>query len=194
MTPDPVRDHPAGTLLIVPGPASELYRLHRGLVRVHAVDAGGDSLTLRYVKPGGFFGEEALVGGARTVFAEAVTDVAVEVLDPSALPPEVHGELSVHLADAMDWLYRALHRNATKRLRARVAADLLALRDSALAEVDDGVPVVRITHDELAASVGSVRETVTKVVGELARLGALESGYGRIRLRDEARLRVEADG
>ncbi len=189
-----IAEHPAGTLLLVPGPADALFRLHQGLVRLHAVDGEGNALTLRYVKPGGFFGEEALADRPRSVFAEAVTHVTVERLAPEALSADQRAEVAAHLAAAMDGLYRAQHRLATLRLRARVAAELLALRDSALADLGEAGPVVRITHDELASSVGSVRETVTKVVGELARLGAVDAGYGRIRLRDEARLRAVADG
>jgi CRP-like cAMP-binding protein len=190
----PLADHERGTLLLVPGPSDAVYRLHRGLVRLHAVDDEGNALTMRYVKPVGFFGEEAIAGAPRSVFAEAVTDVRVERIAPDDLTPRQRSELAIHLADAMSDLYRGLHRLATKRLRARVAAELLALGDSALADPGEDGPVVRVTHDALASSVGSVRETVTKVVGELARLGAVDAGYGRIRLRDARRLREVADG
>jgi CRP-like cAMP-binding protein len=180
--------------LLVPGPSDAIYRLHDGLVRLHAVDGEGNALTMRYVKPDGFFGEEALSGAPRNVFAEAVTDVRVERIDPATLTPRQRAELAMHLASAMGDLYRGLHRLATKRLRSRVAAELLALGDSALADPGENGPVVRVTHDGLASSVGSVRETVTKVVGELARMGAVDAGYGRIRLRDAGLLREVADG
>ena len=49
--------------------------------------------------------------------------------------------------------------------------------------------VLRATHDELAAAVGSVRETVTKVIGELTREGYIRSGYGKIVLKDLKGLR-----
>lgn len=191
--PSALVEHERGSLLLVPGPSDAIYRLHHGLVRLHAVDGEGNALTMRYVKPDGFFGEEALSGAPRNVFAEAVTDVRVERIEPAMLTPQQRGELATHLAGAMGDLYRGLHRLATKRLRSRVAAELLALGDSALADPGENGPVVRVTHDGLASSVGSVRETVTKVVGELARMGAVDAGYGRIRLRDTARLREVAD-
>ncbi len=182
-----------GEIILFPGPPDRVLRVEEGLVRVHTVDDDGNGLTLRYVKPGGYFGEEALVGLERRYFAEAVTETTVE----EAADPRDDGleapMLTAHLVEALETMYRSLHRLAGKRLRARIAAELLELRDSAIASVDDeGRAVVHITHDDLAAAVGSVRETVTKVIGELARYGALESGYGKVVLRDVARLREVA--
>jgi len=178
-----VRGFQAGELVLFPGDPEYLFRVRSGLVRVHTVDDEGNGLTLRYVKPGGFFGEEALTGEGRRYFAEAVTATEVVVLDAGSLTREERERLLAHLVRVVEGLYRALNRLAGKRLRSRIAAELLELGTSDLASVDDrGVPVVHITHDDLAAAVGSVRETVTKVVGELVRLGAIDAGYGKIRL------------
>jgi CRP-like cAMP-binding protein len=71
---------------------------------------------------------------------------------------------------------------------------LLELATTALAsQKPDGMMMVFATHDELAAAVGSVRETVTKVVGELSREGVIDSGYGKITLRDPKALRAIAN-
>jgi CRP/FNR family transcriptional regulator, cyclic AMP receptor protein len=175
----------SGEVILFPGAARYLYRVRSGLVRLHLVDEQGNGLTLRYVKPGGFFGEESLAGETRAHFAEAVSDSVLEVCPPDALEPALQRELSNHLAGALLGLYGALHRISGKRLRSRVAAELLELRDSAIAvSAPSGDAIIHITHDDLAAAVGSVRETVTKVIGELAREGALEAGYGKIILRN----------
>lgn len=184
----------AGALLFAPGPADEVLHLVSGLVRLHALDEAGSGLTLRYVKPGGWFGEEAMAGRPRSLFAEAVTDVEVLHLPLQALGPQDRVAVVEHLADALDGLYRALPRLARQPLRARVAAELLDLSDSALATRDGDRVAVRITHDALADSVGSVRETVTKVIGELSRAGAVDAGYGRVVVRDADRLRELAGG
>lgn len=183
-----------GATVFAPGTSDHVLKLTRGLVRVHVLDAEGSGLTLRYVKPGDWFGEEALAGRPRTVFAEAVTETEVEHVPVDALAPDERDAIAERLADAVHGLYRGMHRLARRRLLARVAAELLVLSDSALAEDLDGRPTVRITHDALADSVGSVRETVTKLVGELARAGAVDAGYGRITVTDAARLRDLADG
>ena len=188
-----VRGYQAGEVVLFPGGAEYLYRVRSGLVRVHMVDDEGNGLTLRYVKPGGFFGEEALTGEARRYFAEAVTATEVAVLDPATLGREERQQLLAHLVHVVEGLYRSLNRLAGKRLRSRIAAELLELGTSDLASIDDdGTRIVHITHDDLAAAVGSVRETVTKVVGELVRLGAIDAGYGKIRLSGMETLRTIA--
>ncbi len=183
----------AGEVILFPGAPGNLYRVRSGLVRVHTMDDEGTGLTLRYVKPGGYFGEEAVTGEPRRYFAEAVTPTEVDVLDTRSLTPDEQHELLEHLVHAVEGLYRGLYRLAGKRLRSRIAAELLELGDSDLASVGEGgVHIVHITHDDLAAAVGSVRETVTKMVGELSRLGAIDAGYGKIALTDPDRLREVA--
>jgi CRP/FNR family cyclic AMP-dependent transcriptional regulator len=180
-----VLDYSAGEIILFPGEPDNIYRVRSGLVRIHTVDDEGNGLTLRYVKPGGYFGEEAVCGLTRRYFAEAVTPTEVEVLSPAILGPEENLDLTAHLVSAIERLYQSLYRLSGKRLRSRIAAELLDLQDSALATVNErGQPVVHITHDDLAAAVGSVRETVTKVVGELGRMGAIDAGYGKIALVD----------
>lgn len=175
----------AGEIILFPGKADNIYRVRDGLVRIHSVTDDGNGLTLRYVKPGGYFGEEAIADLRRSYFAEAMTKATVEVISPLTLGPQENLDLTSHLVEALEHLYQSLHRLSGKRLRARLAAELLDLQDSALASRNsEGKPVVHITHDELAAAVGSVRETVTKVIGELARTGAIDAGYGKVILNN----------
>jgi len=179
----------AGEVILFPGQAEEVYRVNEGLVRIHTVDDEGNGLTLRYVKPGGYFGEEALRGLRRRYFAEAVTPTIIEVIGPATLTATENLALTLHLVEVMERLYSSLHRLSGKRLKSRIAAELLDLQDSALASCDDsGQTVVHITHDDLAEAVGSVRETVTKMVGELTREGLIDAGYGKIALLDVAKL------
>ncbi len=192
--PARTRQFSAGEVVLYPGAADDLYQVNAGLVRLHTVDDDGFGATLRYVKPGGYFGEEALTGKQRRYFADAITDSTVLAFDARQLGPAEVRAVAVDLALAMDRMNRSLLRLAGKPLKARVAAELLELSDSALAvRSPDGVPTIRMTHDELAAAVGSVRETVTKVIGELVRSGALKAGYAKLTICD-ARLLAEIAG
>jgi CRP/FNR family transcriptional regulator, cyclic AMP receptor protein len=182
-----------GAIILYPGRADALYRVKSGLIRLHTMDDEGNGLTLRYVRPGEFFGEEALAGIERQHFAEAVTDSTVEMFNAKLISPEIATDLTARLAEALQRGYVTISRLAGKRLRSRIAASLLELSETALGNTKDGVPVVFATHDELAASVGSVRETVTKVIGELAREKVIDSGYGKITLRDVEGLRAIAN-
>jgi CRP/FNR family transcriptional regulator, cyclic AMP receptor protein len=189
-----VQSSEAQEIILFPGTATYLYRLREGLVRIHMVDDEGSALTLRYVKPGGYFGEESLTGGQRRYFAETVTRCELELISPATLTSEQYVALNQHLASAVEKLYRSMFRLSGKRLKSRIAAELLDLQDSALATLGaNGEATVRMTHDDLAAAVGSVRETVTKIVGELARDQAIHSGYGKITLTDVNLLQNIAD-
>ena len=189
-----VNSYGPGEVVLFPGAPENLYRVQKGLVRIHTVDDDGNGLTLRYVRPGGYFGEEAVAGLPRHYYAESVANSEIEVISPAIMEPEDNLELTTDLVRSLETLYRSLHRLSGKRLRSRIAAELLDLSESALATTNEsGDRVVRITHDDLAAAVGSVRETVTKVVGELARAGAIASGYGKIALLDVKQLQEIAN-
>ena len=187
--------HRPGSVILYPGKSDMLYRVASGLVRVHTMDDDGNGLTLRYVKPGDYFGEEALAGLDRQYFAEAVTDSSVDVINPALMSAEDNLVVTTHLVRTLERAYESIYRLVGKRLRARIAGELLELKDTALASVQpSGETMIYATHDELAAAVGSVRETVTKVVGELSREGVISAGYGKITLKDETRLaRISAE-
>jgi len=178
----------AGEIILYPGnpgPRDRIYRVESGLVRIQSVDDDGNALTLRFVRPGEYFGEEALSGGERRYHAEAAADTRIAQIHPNRLDPQETLNLAVQLALALGRTYDAIQRLVSQRLKNRIAAALLDLRDTSLAVRDSrGRVMIHITHDEIASAVGSVRETVTKVVGELAREGLIKSGYGRVLLVD----------
>ena len=181
--------------MLFPGPADGIWQLLDGLARVQTVDADGNGLTLRYLKPGDFFGEESLVGRRRDYVVEAVSGVTVARWRVDELDDALRDALLTSFARTTEDLYQSLRRWSGKRLKARVAAELLALTDTPLASLDERRrSVVHVTHDDLAAAVGSVRETVTKLLGELQRGGAVVVGYGKVTLVDPSLLRAVADG
>lgn len=185
---DTVIYRPAAVILY-PGGSELLYRVRSGLVRIHTMDNDGNSLTLRYAKPGEYFGEEALTGSNRNYFAEAVTDSNIDILNPVLLSLEENMAVTNHLVHTLGRAYESIFRLVGKRLKSRIASELLELAQTALATVQaDGSVLIYATHDELAAAVGSVRETVTKVVGELAREQVIQAGYGKIVLINQPAL------
>lgn len=178
----------AGEIILYPGvpsPKDQLYRVRSGLVRLQSVDDEGNALTLRFVRPGEFFGEEVLSGTERTYFAEAATETRVDTLSPTGLSPEDLSQLVQHLVGALSQTYRTIQRLTGQRLKNRIAATLLDLSHTPVGfRESSGRVGVRATHDEIASAVGSVRETVTKVIGELSREGYIRSGYGKLMLQD----------
>ena len=185
-----------GEIILYPGEPSlkdNLYRVREGLVRLQSVDDEGNALTLRFVRPGEFFGEEIISGEAagmaprleRTYFAEAVTQTKVDTLAPAQLTPQEMGQLVQGLVMALAQTYQTIQRISGQRLKNRIAATLLDLSRTPVAYTEkNGRVGVKATHDEIASAVGSVRETVTKVIGELTREGYIRSGYGKLILEN----------
>ncbi len=179
--------------ILFPGEADGLYRVVDGLVRLYTMDNEGNGLTLRYVKPDGFFGEEIFSSNPRRYFAEAVTHSVIEQISAKDISESSDPQLASYYGEVVTDLYRSMYRLANKQLRSRIAAELLDLQDSALSEKgSSGESVVKITHDDLASIVGSVRETVTKALGELSKLKAIEARYGKIALIDPTLLKTIA--
>jgi CRP/FNR family transcriptional regulator, global nitrogen regulator len=173
----------------VPAPKDPLYRVRSGLVRLQSVDDEGNALTLRFVRPGEFFGEEAIAGGERTYFAEAVTLSKVDTLSPKQLSPSDMSELVEGLVGSLNQTYLTIQRISSQRLKNRIAATLIDLSQTPVAFTEkNGLTGVKATHDEIASAVGSVRETVTKVIGELTREGYIRSGYGKLVLENPSGL------
>jgi CRP/FNR family transcriptional regulator, global nitrogen regulator len=181
-----------GEIVLYPGtPTSKdtLYRVREGLVRLQSVDDEGNALTLRFVRPGEFFGEEIISGGERTYFAEAVTETKVDSMAPTQLSAQELGQLVQGLAKALSQTYQTIQRISGQRLKNRIAATLLDLSTTPVAYTEkNGRTGVKATHDEIASAVGSVRETVTKVIGELTREGYIRSGYGKLILENPSGL------
>lgn len=177
-----------GEIILYPGqpsPKDALYRVREGLVRLQSVDDEGNALTLRFVRPGEYFGEEVLSGTERAYFAEAVTESKVDALAPNQLAPQELNSLLQGLVKALGQTYQTIQRISGQRLKNRIAAALLELSRTPVAFVEkNGRVGVRATHDEIASAVGSVRETVTKVIGELSREGYIRSGYGKLVLEN----------
>jgi CRP-like cAMP-binding protein len=182
------------TNVFEPGPATELFELKTGLVRIYAPHQDGHSVTLKYVKPGDHFGLEALGGGHRVVGAEMLRPSDIETYDPAALSASKRTHVLEQAVLELDAQLKNARRFATLTLRETIASEITALIDTPFAGLDRGKPAVWLTHEQLAELVGSVRETVTKLVGELIEEDLLESRYKRLRVLDAERLANVADG
>ncbi len=177
-----------------PGPADNLYQLKRGLVRIYAAHADRHTVTLRYVKPGQYFGLETLSGQPRVVGAEALVASEFDTFQLENLSASDRMRVLEQSAEEFAEQLRNARRFATLTLREAVAAEIMSLLDTPFAGLDRGKPTVWLTHEQLAELVGSVRETVTKLIGEMIDEDLLESRYKRLRVLDAEGLANVADG
>lgn len=173
------------TLYLSGDPASSVFRVRDGLVRITRMTPEGRTLTVRHVMPGDYFGEEAFMNGTREEIAEALTPTRIEAIDPERIAPNDLLHITRSLSDQMRRLIEYEYHLQTGDLRSRVARYLLTLAATPLARIDhEGRTIVAATHELLAEGTASTRESVSKIVTELRLEGLIATGYRNITLLD----------
>lgn len=158
--------------------------------------AEGREITLGYRGPGDVLGESGLIDASRLL--ETVVHEQIEALKiPLGViqqlmgsEPEfayemfrVAGERRLQAEDRVQALL-------TRSVESRVASFILSAADRHGIPDSRGILVgVKYTHQEMASFVGSTRETVTLILGELKRSGLIETDHRRIVVTDGGGLR-----
>jgi CRP/FNR family cyclic AMP-dependent transcriptional regulator len=168
-----------------------------GTVRLTIRAKDGREATLRLFGRGVMVGLVSLFDRSYTNPTPERSLVAVErstliFLDPDAIARLIHREsdFSMHLVRGLvEWggaLSDAAGRFAFMSVRQRVAAYLLGV---AVPDVDrDDALTAEITQQQLADSVGSVREVVARTLRELRLEGLISVSRARITIQDRAQL------
>jgi len=191
----PMRRFAAGEVLYSPQQRVEtLFILKQGRVRIFRLSPDGRALTTSIVSPGTIFGEMVVVGQLmHDNFAEAMEDTVVCVMGRDDVKrmllgdPRIAARISEILGQRLSMLEQRLSDAIFKSVPERVADTLVTLSTHRPLTRN---PVVQITHEQLAALVGTSRETATKVLGELADRELISLGRGRISILDQAGLRT----
>ena len=157
---------------------SDVCFVVEGNVRVVNYSLSGREITLDDLDAGAYFGElAALDGRPRSASVMALTNTLIASLAPNrflevlAEHPEIALKFMTHLAHVV--------RNATDRImdlstlaaNNRVQADLL--RQARINMSDGGMAVIKPIpgHADIASRVSTTRETVARVLSDLAREG-----------------------
>jgi CRP/FNR family transcriptional regulator, cyclic AMP receptor protein len=172
--------------------AERLALLVRGLLRVYMHASDGRQVTVRYVRTGDLLGVPALVGGPAPVFVEAIAAGAAFFFDVARVKRLLHADASVARAFAEESVHRLydvleeLAGNAFASVRQRLARHLLDLAASRPGR-DSGLTAF-VNQQELANSVGSVREVVARVLAEFRVDGLVRTSPGRVQILDPVQL------
>jgi len=167
----------------------------RGLLRVYMHTSDGRQVTVRYVRAGGLLGAPALVGGPAPVFVQALTDCAVYFMDVARVKRLAHQDAAVAWVFAEESVHRLydvleeLAGNTFATVRQRVVRHLLDLAASRPAS--HGRLVALVSQQDLANSVGSVREVVARVLRELREASFLRTSPGRVEIVDPLKMSLE---
>jgi CRP/FNR family transcriptional regulator len=158
-----------------------------GLIRTFLISAEGRELTVRYTRPGDVNGVAALYARPLAdISQQAITDSSVLVLRSSAVTrladrdPAVANVLLRDLADRAASYIHALARTTLSPLPENVVRHLLDI-----ASVDGtGRLVARLSQQQLASNVGTVREVVGRILRDLKDEGLIATGRDEIVLLD----------
>ena len=188
-------DFPAGTVLYRPGDRPYAALVVRGLIRVYMASPEGRQVTVRYARPGDVLGIAVLVGGPANVGVQTVQPSSLLRISTQTLLGAAHRDPRVAWALAEELnrrLYEALEQtavNAFGSVRQRVSAHLL---DLAATQQNPQEPlVVRVSQQELADAVGSVREVVARVLRDLRLAGIVATSGDAVRIVDAGLLYTE---
>lgn len=187
---------PARTQIFSEGdPCRAVPLLGDGALRVFMRGESGREITLYNVAPG----ETCLLtlvcawSGARYAASAVVESDARAVLVPvgdfRALwedQPAVRAFVFQLMAERVLGLMALVDEVAFRRMDSRLAEYLVQQFGTRPAST---TRVLDVTHERIAAHLGSAREVISRLLKELERVGAVELGRGQIRLCDEDLLR-----
>jgi CRP-like cAMP-binding protein len=176
-------------------PGEVLFILKEGRVQLYRISPEGKKLVITTLGPHTLFGEMALLGTKmHNTFAEAVEDCLICVMSRTDLErlilskPQVALRLLEITGKRLREVEERLESMAFKGIPARLASLLLRLADEQNSDEVRG-----LTHQDLAESVGTYRETATQVLNDLKSQGLIEIGRKRIRILDKEELQEVAE-
>ena len=190
-----VVEFPAAQIVYAEADAERLAVVLQGLLRVYMDASDGRQVTVRYVRPGGLLGVPALIGGPAPVFVQAVSAGAAFFFDIARVKRAAHHDAAVAWALAQESVHRLydvleeLAGNAFASVRQRVARHVLDLAASRPA--GPGPLTALVSQQDLANSVGSVREVVARVLADLRAEGLVRTSPGRVDILDPVRMSRE---
>jgi CRP-like cAMP-binding protein len=181
--------------------AHAVFLLASGRVKICHGTPDGKQAILAFVEPGEVFGELAVFdAGARDEYAETLESSTVVMIPRDAVQrlAEDHPFVSMSLTRMMGLRRRRIERRLKNLLflsnRDRLTHLLLELAEQYGERGGEGVRLrIRLSHQDLASMIGSTRETVTAVLGELQSAGLVIVGRRRIVLRQPDRLAEQVE-
>jgi CRP/FNR family transcriptional regulator len=171
-----------GTIAFRPGDPDFAAVLVTGFARLYLMSSEGRQTTIRYVHEGELMGSLLIMQVMFEGFAQMVTDSSVINLDLVTVRRRLDVDPVIGEALAKDLALRLAHTVRTLAVQTfgtvaqRVAFDLL---DRACrAQLANGLLQARVSHQDLADGIGSVRQVVTRALADLRERGLVETTPG----------------
>jgi CRP/FNR family transcriptional regulator len=185
-------EHPAGSIAFHPEGPPRSFVLTRGLARVYATVPDGREATVTFVHERELAGGTAIASHPPRVLIQVVIPSTLTILDVNrvrslaATENQVCAAVATHLAARVRATFRLVAVRTLGTIKERVAYDLL---DRACRfQLKVGRLELRATHADLADSIGSSREVVSRTIRDLRAAGIVETAPGLVRVIDPLRL------
>lgn len=171
-----VRKFSKGSVIYLPSDQSDSVMLVvSGRVKLYHLTPDGKQALLGLIDPGELFGELAILENAqREEFAECMEPAEVVAIPRSVMQQlmEAHPEVSLGVTRLIGLRQRRIERRLKSLLfrsnRERLVHLLVELIEKYGDSVPEGIRIgIRLSHQDLANIIGSTRETVTVLLGEL---------------------------
>ena len=193
-----VKRFPKGTPVYLPVDGAQgVLLLAEGQVKLASLTAEGKQSILAFINPGEIFGELALLdGGERDEYAETTQTSTIVLMPAEAIRKiaEVTPKLALGITKLIGMRRKRIERRLKYLLfhsnRERLVHLLLELaEDYGTAKEDGAVALsIRLSHQDLASIIGSTRESVTVLLGQLQSEELLALGRRRIEIKSLDRL------
>jgi CRP/FNR family cyclic AMP-dependent transcriptional regulator len=188
-------DYPSGTTIYRGGDPPRVLLVISGLIRLYVKSREGREVTIRYGRATDILGTPLVVGGPIDVNAMTLEPTSAAVIDPRRLADTARRDVRLAYAMAEEMglrLYDMIQQvsiNTFGSVRQRVASHLLDL--ASMQQRREGTLEAHATQQELADSVGSVREVVARALRDLRRLGIVATSTDSVVILDPMRLHEE---
>ena len=191
------RTFPRGTPIYLPlDETNSVFLLASGRVKICNLTPDGKQSILAFIEPGELFGELALFdAGPRDEYAEAVEKSTIVLIPGEVMQQtmESHPGVTLGVTKLIGLRRRRIEQRLKNLLflsnRDRLTHLLLELAAQYGAREKGGLTLrIQLSHQDLASVIGSTRETVTVVLGEMQDEGLLSIGRRRIVILDLGRL------
>jgi CRP/FNR family transcriptional regulator, polysaccharide utilization system transcription regulator len=174
---------------------SGLHCIHQGKVKVCKNGPDTREQIIRLAGPGDIMGYRSLLGGSTySSFAVALEECRVcfipraEFASMIATQPNLSMRLMTLLSSELRTAERKMVEFAQKSSRERLAETLLLLETKYGCEEDGETLAAKLSREELAGLVGTVTESVIRLLSDLAREGVIDIDRRRIGIVDRNRL------
>jgi CRP/FNR family transcriptional regulator, cyclic AMP receptor protein len=179
--------------------ADGILYVAQGRVKLGHSTPDGKQAILGFVDAGEIFGELSVLGGQRRDEYAETTEKTTLVLIPKQAFMRImqkYPDIALGVTKIIGYRRQRIQRRLRNLLfrsnRERVIHLLLELAERYAVEVPEGLLLnIRLSHLEMASIIGSTRETVTVVLGQLQKDDFLTIARRKIILKDLVRLAAE---